>query len=392
MNRVENGRITARQLKIMIIFALIGDSILILPNLMGNIARQDAWLSQLAAIACGMGMAWAYAALLGRLGRLSLVGAWTALLGRIAGGLLGLVYAYAFYIMVLSLLAEISLFMRAQMMHETPAEAIMLSFLIVLTAGMRYGVETFARTSELLYPIFVAMFVFLSLCLLPQIKPDQLLPIARTGLPSIAEGTLLAFSYGFLEAAVLLMLAPYVKEDDEKAARSAVFQGFFTGGLLLFLLMLLCVLVLGPNMMALKHYPTFLLAQRIEIGRFLERMEAFLIFLWIVTVFYKALLYSFSLQKAIGELARLRDDRVLAMPLALLLLAGGMISVPNIAAYNKLIQAYFPYYDLIVYLGLPLLLLALLAIPAARRRLEAKQPSASAAAGPVGASGDSGAG
>ncbi|MGN7455704.1 GerAB/ArcD/ProY family transporter [Paenibacillus pasadenensis] len=375
MKPIGNGRISARQFKIMIVFSLIGDSILILPNLMGNISHQDAWLSQLAAIACGMALAWAYAALLGRLGRLSFVGAWTALLGRIAGSALGLVYAYGFYAMVLALLAEISLFMRAQMMRETPAEAIMLAFLIVIAAGLRYGIETFARTSELLYPIFIAMFLFLSLCLLPQIKADQLLPIAGAGMPQIAEGSFLSFAYGFLESAVLLMLTPYL-EDDRKAARSAIFKGFLTGGLMLFLILLLCVLVLGPSMMELKHYPTFQLAQRIEIGRFLERLEALLTFLWIVTVFYKALLYSFSLQKTISEIARLQDDRILAMPLCLLMLAGGMISVPNIAAYNELIKAQFPYYDLILYLGGPLLLLLLLAIPAARRRLEARQPRA----------------
>ncbi|SDS31725.1 spore germination protein KB [Paenibacillaceae bacterium GAS479] len=368
MGKMNNGVITARQFKIIIIFSLIGDTILILPNVVGNLSKQDAWISMLIAVVGGMLVGGLFAGLIRRMAGHSLISTTIGITGRLAGGIIGLALIAAFYITILTLIIELSLFMTTQMMPETPSQAIVLSFLIVTTVGMRYGVESFARMSELLFPIFIAMFLFLTVCLLPQIDFHRLAPVASSGFGPILQGGYPAFAFAFLETATLLMLVPNLKGDQQSITR-AVRDGFLTGGILLFIVVLVCILVLGPTMMEIKYYPTFLLAQRIEIGQFLERLEAFLTFLWIVTVFYKTLLYSFSIMKGLSEVFELKEERFIAMPLSLLLLAGSQINVPNVATYAELLSI-FPNYDMVFYLTIPLLLYLLLGIPAIKRRLE----------------------
>ncbi|OXM13661.1 GerAB/ArcD/ProY family transporter [Paenibacillus herberti] len=368
MGIMKNNLITPRQFKIIIIFSLIGDTILILPNIVGSLAKQDAWISMLLAIAGGMLVGWLYSSLISRMAGRSLIGVTIGISGKIVGSILALALIVAFYTTILTLIVELSFFVTSQMMTETPSEAIVLSFLLVTTVGMRYGVESFARMSELLFPLFISMFIFLAICLLPQINVSQLFPILSPGFIPVLRGSYPAFAYAFLESAALLMLVPHLT-GDQKSIKRAVRDGFFIGGILLFIIVLLCVLVLGPKMMEIKYYPTFLLAQRIEIGRFLERLEALLTFLWIVTVFYKTLLYAFCILKGFSEMLNLKEERFLSMPVTLLLLAGSQLNTPSVATYNELLS-YFPNFDIVFYLLIPLLLYLLLGLPAIKRRLE----------------------
>ncbi|MCM3748741.1 endospore germination permease [Paenibacillus pasadenensis] len=368
MDKLSNGVITTRQFRIIIVFSLIGDTILILPNIIGTEAGDDAWLSMLLAIGAGMLVAWLFASLAKRQAGHSLVGSALIMAGKWAGGFISFVYMYSFFIMILTLLVEISLFMETQMMHDTPPEAIILLFVIVLTASLRYGLESFAKMSELLFPIFLLMFLFLSFCLLPQAQLHELLPIASNGIMPILKGAFPAFGFAFMETAAILMLVPNL-QGDAKAMSKAIRNGFLIGSSFLLVVVFMCIMVLGPEMMSAQYYPTFLLARRISIGNFLERVEALLAFLWIVTVFSKAALFAYALMKGIGEMIGLRDDKILAMPLALMLLAGTVINTPNIANYNMLLTYYYPVYDVYVYLSLPFIQFLLLGLPAVRKKL-----------------------
>ncbi|OXM14335.1 GerAB/ArcD/ProY family transporter [Paenibacillus herberti] len=365
MHTTNNFRITARQFKITIIFSVIGDTILILPNIVGGSAKQDAWISMLIALTGGMLAGWLFSSMSGRQPGLSVIGAAKSLAGKWVGGLIGLVHLFFFYLLAISLLMEISFFMKTQLMHDTPSEAIVFAFLIVVTAGMRYGVVSFVRMSELLFPIFIAMFLFLTLCLLPQVDLHHLTPIASNGIGPILKGAYPAFTFGFVETVGILMLLPYL-DGGRKAIMRSIRDGFLIGWIFLFIIVLLCVLVLGPDMMEKKYFPTFLLAQRIEIGQFLERVEAVLAFLWIVTVFYKTILYGYSMMRGLAEILSLKEERFLAMPLALLLLAGTQINAPSIAGYNEILS-YAPNYDVTAYLIFPSLQYLLLGLPAFKK-------------------------
>ncbi|MCM3747771.1 endospore germination permease [Paenibacillus pasadenensis] len=359
--------ITMRQFKIILFFTVIGDSILILPHIMGNSAKEDAWISSLLALAGGILIGLLYSWMAERQAGQSLIGGSIALGGKWFGGFLGLIHVFFFYLVILTLVCEISLFMTSQMMVNTPSEAIVLVFLIAITTAMRYGVESFARLSELLYPVFLLVFLFLFVCLVPQIDFHYLLPFFGNGIFPIVKGTYPAFTFGFLESVGLLMLIPYV-DQDRKAISKSIRNAFFMGGLLLFTVVVLCLLVLGSDMMEHKYYPTFQLAQQIEIGEFLERIEAALAFLWIVTVFFKTLLYSFSMMSGLREIFQLKDERIMAMPVTLLILAGSQISVPNVADYNYILSI-FTNYDVVAYLLFPLVQSLLLGLPAVKKRL-----------------------
>lgn len=367
MDQYANGKISVRQFTILIILGVIGDSILIMPTIVAASAKQDAWLSMLLAILLGFLIGGVFAAIANRLHGKSLIVASQKKLGIVVGSLVGLLFLIEFFMCVLTLMSEMGQFMTTQIMPETPANAIILLFTAVIILAYRYGIEAFARMSELLFPVFLVLFAFLVIFLMPQMDMANLQPIAAKGFGPIIEGMLPAFTTGFTEMIFLLMLVPHVASSAKLT--KPIMTGFLIGGALLFVVILFCVLVLGPNLMETKYYPTYNLAQKIMIGNFLERLEAILAFLWIITVFYKTLLLYFSLTTGIAQLLHLKESRMLTIPLGMLILVGTIVSTPNITVYNEIIFYYYPWFDMVFCVALPVLFLMVLLVTGKKKTM-----------------------
>ncbi|WP_168123890.1 endospore germination permease [Paenibacillus sp. HB172176] len=354
-------QISKRQFTILIILGTVGDSILVMPTVIAGFAKQNAWISSLVALLAGLLAGLLFAAVANKLRRQHLIKAVQQRIGIWFGGIVGLLLLVEFYMCSLTLLSETSQFLNTQLMPETPVSSFIVIFLAVIVIAFRYGIETFARMSELLFPLFLLLFFAVIILLLPQIKMDNLLPIASDGFLPILHGSFPAFAAGFTEMIILLMLVPHV-EGEEKLTKS-ILIGFLTGGAVLFIIVLLCVLALGSNLMESKLYPTFVLGQKIMIGHFLERVEAIIAFLWLTTVFFKSLLIFYSMTKSIAHILRLKEDHFLTIPLCLILVPSTIAVMPNTAVYNDILANEYQWFDMTFCIGLPMLILAILYLP-----------------------------
>ncbi|NOU64786.1 GerAB/ArcD/ProY family transporter [Paenibacillus sp. LMG 31461] len=357
MNTFNNASISVRQFTILIILGVIGDSILIMPTILAASSKQDAWLSMLFAILLGFVAAGIFAGIANKLRRRRLFNLLRLNLGVWIGSVIIVLFLFEFYMCSLTLLSEMSQFMTTQLMPETPINAIIAVFILVIIIAYRYGVEAFARMGELLFPVFMLLFLVLFVLLLPQVEFSNLKPIAAEGMGVIGRGAMLAFVTAFTEMIVLLMLVSNVI--GSTSLTKPIFIGYAIGGAILFIIVILCVLVLGPNLMETKYYPTFVLAQKITIGHFLERLEAVMAFLWFISVFYKTLLLFFSLTSGLAELFQLKESHMLTIPVGMLLLVGTVVGTPNITEYNAILESYYVYFDITFCVVIPTLVLIL---------------------------------
>jgi spore germination protein KB len=367
MSQFDNARISVRQFTILIVLGIIGDSILIIPTIIAHSAKQDAWLSMLLATICGIAAGALFAAIANRLQRQTLFNKIRQQLGKWVGGFVCLLFLFEFFMCGLTLITEMTQFMTAQLMPETPVNAIILVFLFVVIIAYRYGIEAFARMGELLFPVFLLLFLFMVVFLLPQIKETNLLPLVSEGFVGIRHGTVVAFSTGFAEMFILLMLVNHVTGNAKLT--KPIITGFAIGGLILFIIVLFCVLVLGPNIMETKYYPTFVLAQKINIGNFLERVEAIIAFLWFITVFYKTLLLYFAFTSGIAQLFQLKESNMLTIPIGMLLLVGAVAGTPNTSVYISILKSSYIWFDITFCLLLPLLIFIIFVIKDKRSKL-----------------------
>ncbi|MFF2093191.1 endospore germination permease [Paenibacillus sp. NPDC058174] len=360
MEQFANAKISVRQFTILIIIGVIGDSILIMPTIVAASSKQDAWLSMAIAALLGLVLGAVFAAIANRLQRQSPITALKSRIGKAAGGFIGLLFLINFFMCGLTLMSEMSQFMTTQMMPETPVNAILLLFMTVIIVAYRYGIESFARVSELLFPLFLFLFLFLVVLLMPQVDISNMKPMVARGLTPVIKGIMPAFVTGFAEMVVLLMLVPHVA--GKAKLTKPILWGYAIGGLILFIVVDLCVLVLGPSLMETKYYPTFVLAQKITIGQFLERLEVILMLIWIITVFYKTLLLFFALVAGTAQVLGLKESHMLTIPYGMILIVATIVGTPNISEYNQLLIFYYPWFDTLFCIAVPLVVLAVLAV------------------------------
>lgn len=350
-----NVKISVRQFTILVVLITIGDALLVLPAIPALEAKQDAWISGIAGMAAGLMIVYLICAV-GRLyPHLTLIEYNRAILGKWAGSIVFLVFLTYPFLSAAAHVREIGDFTSTHFMPETPILAIHIIFVAIIVMGVRLGLETIARTGELFFPWFLLFFIFLVVSLSRDVDFNNMQPVLEEGIKPIIRGSFAMMTFPFAELVVFLMIFPYVNRSD-KITRGFLWGASF-GGLILFIIISMSILVLGPDLTARNMYPSYMLAKTINVGNFLQRLEAVLAFLWIITSYLKITFYFFVFHLGFAQLFKLKDYRVLTLPFSMNLIAFTILVSPNISFFNHVIAVYWPLYDLTYSVMLPLLLL-----------------------------------
>ncbi|WFD09645.1 GerAB/ArcD/ProY family transporter [Tepidibacter hydrothermalis] len=325
---IENGKISHNQFKLLVILCYIGTSILLTPATLASEAKQDAWIACILGLLIGLLLVMLYNSLANNLYNMTLVEYCEKVLGKWIGKLISLLFILFLFINCSTLVYVLGNFVTTQIMPETPIQFNNILFVIVVIIGTRLGLESFARASEILYPWVLGLFIILIVLLCKDINFENLQPVFEYGGKPIIKGSLLYVSYSSLTLIPLMMIFPaYVKNTEE--AKKSFLSGTLIGGIIILIITLLSILVLGSNITARNAFPAYILAKKINIGNFLERLEPIITILWFITVFYKSILYFYGAVLGLSQILKLKDYRTLTLPLGMILVVLSLIVYPN---------------------------------------------------------------
>ncbi|GAA3400574.1 endospore germination permease [Paenibacillus hodogayensis] len=350
---MEQGRISSRQLAVLIIYFIIGDMLLILPSLTISAAKQDGWLAGWVGFLIGWPIAW----LLFRFSRLipglTLIQYNRRLLGKWVGGIVTLFYLYYYLVTTGVLVREVGDFFSTQIFPEMPINAIHFMLIITLVWGIKCGLESIARSGETFFPLYIFLFLALFLLLIPQAELVRLRPVMGEGVRAILHGSLYSTTFTFCELNTVLMILPYVVNNN-KTERDFLL-GTFIGGMAICSIILLTILVIGPNLASSHLYAAYAAAQKINIGSFLQRVEAILAINWILSTFFKTIVDFYAFLLGTAQFLNLRDHRQLAVPGGMLVFGAAFAVSANVVYFNYIVE-YYIFWDLTCAVAIPLLL------------------------------------
>ena len=109
-------------------------------------------------------------------------------------------------------------------------------------------------------------------------------------------------------------------------------------------------------------FPFFELARCITIGRFIERMEALVLVMWVAGVTIKVATFFYLASLGTGQLFGLSDYRPIVLPIGLLLGVWSLELFENSTQVNQWLSKVLPPYAFIFELGIPLVLLIIAAL------------------------------
>ncbi|MGF7032931.1 spore germination protein KB [Paenibacillus mucilaginosus] len=353
MQQIETGKIADRQLLIIGILYTIGDPILIVPSILADRAQGDAWVSALLAWGGGLGFLLLYRALARTFPGMGVIEMCETALGRMLGRGAALLVLLPFWILLsASLLRELSDFMTTQVMPETPVQAFYIIIVIVVLYGLNLGLEPVVRSGEILFPWVFGLFGLLTLFLLPEFKVVNVEPVMAHGWEPVLKGSYAMLAIPFMEVFTLLMLLPYVSGASDKAVRQFMLS-IALGGFIVVFVIVLSLMSLGPDVTARSIYPTYVMAKKIRIGNFLERMEIIITIMWMITMYFKLIVTMFSVVVATAKLSRLKSYRPLLMPFGTLLVILAQLITPNTIEYYDFTASVWPLYAFTVCILFP---------------------------------------
>jgi len=325
---LENGKIGGRQFTVLVFMYTTGSSLLLAPSLLTSSAKQDAWLAAIFGVGVGLLLAYLYQTLGNLYPNMTLVEYSEEILGKWIGKAVSLLFFTFIFFLAAFVLRNIGDFITTQIMPETPIQSIHILFLIVVMMGTRLGIEPLARSAEILFPWFIVLFLLLVIFVSPQMELQKIQPVLEEGVTPVLKASLPFISFPFLELIIFLMILPYVNRSKE--AGKAFLMGTWMGGAVIIILTTLAILILGTDLTTRNLYPSYALAKKINIGDFIQRIEAIVAGMWFISIFFKLTICFYASTLSLAQILKLKEYRILVFPLGLILLALSLVISPNI--------------------------------------------------------------
>lgn len=273
-------RVSIRQLAMLYIITSFSAAVRFLPAFTAKVAKEANWVSPIAAIFPIGLLIYFLHMIISKSKDKSTFEIINELLGKYIGNFiigihfLWVIFLLAYYVRL-----------NGERLVSTVYPNINMTFFIVLTFVvtsfvLRSGATAVARLGELITPILLILFVFVTVFLLPKIRADALLPVYfNDTLPIMkaSAGTLSLFSF-----TIIILLFSNTITGKENIAKIS------TKAALVFLLMLILILVmttgiLGSSVAARASNPFLIIVKQISILDTIENMESLVIAMWILS-------------------------------------------------------------------------------------------------------------
>ena len=261
------------------------------------------------------------------------------LFGKIFGTFINYLLAILFFIIGATLLFDISNFTISQYLDDTNIIYILILFGITIYHINNKGIEVIGRVSTIFLFIFFLLFTIGEIPLIKNISLDNLKPILEYGL----NKPLLA---GFINSIITtiptysLLIISKDNITDKKKATKYLIIAYIISSITVFIISFTSISILGKCLINLYQYPGYIILKKVSIFHFIERIENFLSFYWIISSFITitmALYYTKSIIK------KGKNSKLFNIILVTIMILFSFYFFKNTTIFNNYIFYIYPY-------------------------------------------------
>ncbi|MFD2671371.1 GerAB/ArcD/ProY family transporter [Marinicrinis sediminis] len=334
-NQQNTIRISYSQFIILLFTFIVGASSLINASIVAEYARQDGWISSLIAQVIGVATVWLYVKLI----RQHPGKHYPHMLDQVFGFWLGRAIAllYIFYLFAITayLLRMIGDFVTIFVMPETPMEPIIILFLMFVLYCLLHGINVIARCAEILFPWIITLMGILLIFSMPILDLNNLQPMLEEGWRGVAKGLYPIVGIPYLDLVIFLYFIHHV-EATYKIPRAMLWTTAI-GGSLITLITSIILSVIGANYTGRQLFAGFMLARRIHIGEFLQRVEVIVGGFWILSMFIKICICYYALLIALKHVTGSREYTFFLVPSGIILVLLSLTIAPNTVYFKDML-------------------------------------------------------
>lgn len=350
----EEGRITYKQLILLVVLNRIIITITYLPGLTEPPANQDIWLSALLYFPQQLFLALPIYFLWKRFPDQTMIQYSQTIAGK-AGKLVGFLYIWYFLQSTAITLAQFGLFFTSTIMQETPILFFYLTLVLICAYATRKGLEVLGRLSEFFAPLVLIAITTVSLFLAKDMHLKALTPVMEKGILPVLQGGLI-YTARTVEVLGLAMLLPYLNNRQKVKTVFIVSFALVTLFFVIIILPVLTVFELGER--RALNFPFYSVIRLINVADFLERVEAAHMAIWVLGIFVRISFLYYLTVLGLSQLLKLKDYKPLVLPIGTIIIPLSILMAPSLVE----LQAFTSYkiftgYSLSFLFVLPSLLL-----------------------------------
>lgn len=368
---MEKAKINAYQLYCLLVLFEFGTALLV-P--LGMDVRQDAWIAILLGGMGGLLLFGLYVYLFRQYPQLPLTGYLPKILGKYIGWPLGFLYVVFFIYAGARDLRDVGSLLIASVYDRTPLFVLNLLVLFAAAYVIRKGIEVMARTGEIMTAsIFAFGLLGVPLVLFSNIMDVHLLlPVLGEGWkPVLTTALTQTWMFPFGETICFTMLLPYLNKPNLAFKTGAA--GIAVSALVLSLTISMEITILGAVLTSRSTFPLLAAISKVNIGDFIQHVDALAVFTLIVNNFFKVGLFYYAAAVGTADLFRFPKYQVLLLPIGFIMLISSMMMASNFPEHLKegklALKTIFPVFAV----ALPLILAA--AVQIRKRFSFTDQPS-----------------
>ncbi|GBF74326.1 hypothetical protein PA598K_02664 [Paenibacillus sp. 598K] len=345
----DQGKISASQLAIMMLPAILATAILSIPSLTMHYAGHDMWLSPvwgslvgLATIGVSLGLSSLYPGQ-------TIIQSSLHILGWLPGKLFGFIFLIYLPHLLGMIIRAYGEFISSNALPETPLFVIMGTMTAVCALNVRLGIEVVGRTSQVFVVLLAFLLCLIFFLLIGELNPEELLPFMEDGLLPSLKGAIAPAAW-FSEYLVLAFLLPFVHSN--KNIKPIMLTSLAITTVAMVTTNLFCLFLLG-DLTSSFGYPMMIAARYITIADFLQHIESIIIAIWMFGIFVKISVFLYIFAITAAQWLGLSSYKPLVFPLSYLCMAytywivsdrpgaSGLLG-PSAHAYTMLILLVLP--------------------------------------------------
>ncbi len=183
---IEKGKVSSLQMAIMFYPTIIATAILAVPGATARFAGNDSWISPIWSSLIGFIAVYVACRLHKLYPNQTFIQYGEKILGKFCGKIFGFIQIFSLLMVNGNTAKQYMELVVGAFLSNTPIVLVGASLVLVCAFAVRGGVEVIGRASQLFIPLYLLSLVMIIVLLIPEFKPENMLPIMENGLiPSI---------------------------------------------------------------------------------------------------------------------------------------------------------------------------------------------------------------
>lgn len=269
--------------------------------------------------------------------------------------IVGILYLIFFLFLAGILLRYLANSLKLIYFNNTPLTFLLFFLIVPSIIVARMGIKTISKVNLIFMPILLISMLIILFATSKYFVPQRFFPIFGFGLDKIfLSGTINICS--FVGLAYLYFLIPVLKEP--KQFKKIALSSIIISAIYLFL-SVICLIMMFPFISFTDEMLSiYLLARMIEFGRFLQRIDAVFILIWILSMLSFLSISSFLICYIYKKLTKIKDYRCISYSVGGLLFSIALI-IENIAIIKYIENVILKYLILVLIFAISLTILIL---------------------------------